>query len=58
MVRAAGYEPEGAIRLFERFRALDPSGGEDDTLGTYLSTHPPVDERISRLRKRLAKQKS
>ena len=56
MMRAAGYDPEGAIRLFERFRALGPLGGDEDTLGTYLSTHPPVNERIARLRKRLSKK--
>ena len=56
MMRAAGYDPEGAIRLFERFRALGPLGGDEDTLGTYLSPHPPVNERIARLRKRLSKK--
>jgi predicted Zn-dependent protease len=53
LTRAAGYDPEGAVRLFERFRALDAdSGGSANAaagLGAYLSTHPPVDERIARL---------
>lgn len=58
LTRAAGYAPEGALQLFERFRTLDGLHGEtaNETagLGAYLSTHPPVDERIARLRERIA----
>ncbi len=40
---AAGYDPRGATRLFEAIRKAR-GGGE----ATYLSTHPGLDERISR----------
>ena len=53
LTRAAGFDTAGAIRLLERFRALDPSAGTAG-LGTYLSTHPPAADRITRLQQRLA----
>ena len=40
---AAGYDPRGATRLFETIRKAR-GGGES----SYLSTHPGLDERISR----------
>ncbi len=51
MTRAGGFDPHGALRLFERFRALGP--GDATGLGAYLSTHPPVDDRMAELRPRL-----
>ena len=48
LTRAAGFDPEGALRLFERLRALEPAGGKG--MGAYLSTHPPVDDRVAALR--------
>ena len=48
--RAAGFDTAGAVRLFERLRSLD-AGAEASGLGTYLSTHPPVTERIERLQR-------
>ena len=52
LMRAAGFDPHGCIRMLERFRRLER---ESDPLGlaAYLSTHPPVDDRIHHLRKRL-----
>ena len=53
LTRAAGFDRTGPIRLLERFRALAPPA-EAPGLGAYLSTHPPVAERITRLHNRLA----
>ena len=53
LTRAAGFDSRGALRLFARFQRIEGSTGAPD-LGAYLSTHPPVDERISRLQNRLA----
>ena len=53
LTRAAGYDSGGALRLFERFQRLDCSAGSPG-LGAYLSTHPPVGDRLTRLRNRLA----
>jgi predicted Zn-dependent protease len=50
LMRAAGFDPDGAIRvlqrLAERDRVPDPLG-----LGAYLSTHPPIGDRVLRLRR-------
>ena len=50
LVRSAGFDPYGATRLFQRFLELDRTTKESG-LGAYLSTHPPVKDRISRLHK-------
>ena len=52
LMRAAGFDPAGAIRLLERFRRLDQT---DDHLGLgpYLSTHPNVGDRILNVRRLL-----
>ena len=52
LTRAAGFDPEGGVRLFERFARLDQTG-DGPALGAYLSTPPPVGDRITRLRSRL-----
>ena len=49
LMQAAGFDPAGAVRLLQRLNGLDrtpdPLG-----LGPYLSTHPPVDDRVLKLR--------
>ena len=54
LTRAATFDPHGALRLFTRFQRLDHATGAPG-LGTYLSTHPPIGERITRLEARLAR---
>ena len=56
LTRAGGFDPYGALRLFERLRALEPDGAAG--LGAYLSTHPPVDDRMAELRPRLASDRT
>jgi predicted Zn-dependent protease len=53
LMRAAGFDPAGAIRMLQCLGELDR---RPDPLGLnrYLSTHPPIDERVHRLRRRLA----
>jgi beta-barrel assembly-enhancing protease len=50
LMRAAGFDPAGAIRTLQCLGDLDrtrDSGG----LNYYLSTHPPIEERVRRLRR-------
>ena len=53
LTRAAAFDPRGALRLFARFQRLDRAPGAP-SLGAYLSTHPPVADRITWLQHRLA----
>ena len=55
LMRAAGFDPAGAIRMLQCVGKLDRS---PDPLGLnrYLSTHPPIDERVNRLRRLAAGQ--
>ena len=53
LMRAAGFDPRAAVRVLERLGGID-AGADPAGLGAYLSTHPPVDERIRELRERLA----
>src|SRR5687767_11779624 len=50
LMRAAGFDPAGANRMLQCLGELD---GSPDSLGLnrYLSTHPPIDERVNRLRR-------
>ena len=51
LMRAAGFDPAGAIRTLQCLGKLDRS---PDPLGLnrYLSTHPPIEERVNRLRRK------
>jgi predicted Zn-dependent protease len=51
-MRAAGFDPAGAIRLLERLRGLDQTSDRSG-LGVYFQTHPAVEDRILNLRRRL-----
>jgi predicted Zn-dependent protease len=55
LMRAASFDPAGAIRMLECLSELDR---QPDPLGLnrYLSTHPPIDERVARLRRLAAAQ--
>ncbi|MBP7049816.1 MAG: M48 family metallopeptidase [Phycisphaerae bacterium] len=50
---AAGYDPQGAIRLLTRLGQLHQSP-DPLTLGEYLSTHPTAEVRIQAIRAYLA----
>ena len=50
LVRAAHFEPAGAIRVLQRLGELDRSP-DPLGLGAYLSTHPPIGDRVLRLRR-------
>jgi predicted Zn-dependent protease len=50
LMRAAGFDPAGAIRALQRLGGLDRSP-DLLGLGPYLSTHPPVEDRVARLRR-------
>jgi predicted Zn-dependent protease len=52
LMRAAGFDPTGAIRLLERLRGLDQTS-DHSGLGVYFHTHPAVEDRILNLRRRL-----
>jgi predicted Zn-dependent protease len=51
---AAGFDASGGPRLLGRLRTFSQSPDASD-LGTYFATHPPFDERIARLRARVAR---
>ena len=56
LTRAGGFDPEGALRLLARLRTLEPAGGKG--MGAYLSTHPPVEERLAALRLQAASRRA
>jgi predicted Zn-dependent protease len=53
LVLAAGFEPQGAMRLLSRLAALQRSA-ESSRLGEYFSTHPTSDIRIQSIHRFLA----
>jgi len=54
LARLAGFDPAGLVRLLERLREPSPDGkGTLAELFQYFRSHPPVDERIARLRREL-----
>ncbi len=46
LVRAAGYDPRGAISFLKRIERM---GTDPEVLGEYLASHPAPEERIGRL---------
>lgn len=46
LVRAAGYDPDGALSFLKRIERI---GTDPELLGEYLASHPAPGERISRL---------
>jgi len=44
---AAGYDPRGAVRAFERLQSV--VRGSDVPLAEYFASHPPIAERIEHL---------
>jgi len=50
LMRAAGFDPAGAVRMLQYLGGLDRRPGALG-LNRYLSTHPPIEERVNRLRR-------
>ncbi len=50
LARAAGYDPEGSIRLLGRLAELKSATGQEG-LGEYFSTHPTFELRIDGIRR-------
>ena len=49
----AGYDPSGLIRVLEKLQKLEASS--HNKKGSWFSTHPPLGERIARLKEELKK---
>jgi metalloendopeptidase OMA1, mitochondrial len=54
---AAGYDPEEAVKFWQRFAQATGGGGKEGGIGAYLSTHPQSGDRAKALQKELAKAK-
>jgi beta-barrel assembly-enhancing protease len=48
-----GYDPSGMIRVLEKLQKLEATS--KDKKGSWFSTHPPLSERIARLKAQLKK---
>jgi len=48
LAAAAGYDPRGATRAFERLQRLEAEANLP--LAEYFASHPPLAERIERLK--------
>lgn len=57
LAAAAGFDPIGGPRLLGRLRAFSQAPDASD-LGVYFATHPPLDQRIARLKARIARPDS
>jgi Zn-dependent protease with chaperone function len=56
LAAAADYDPRAAIRAFERLQGFETEGALP--LAQYFSSHPPLEERIERLRGLIRVRKS
>jgi predicted Zn-dependent protease len=54
LMRAANFDPAGAIRMLQCLGRL-AGGPAPPGLNRYLSTHPPIEERVERLRRLAAR---
>jgi predicted Zn-dependent protease len=53
MANTAGYDPHGAVRLFQRLKALE--GGEKASgYKNFFASHPPTDKRVQQAEKQIA----
>ena len=52
LMRAADFDPAGSVRALRRFEGLEKAS-DASGLGAYLSTHPQVTDRVTRLTERL-----
>lgn len=57
LVRAAGFDPRGSLRMLNRLQQIK-ADVDQNSPGAYLSTHPPVSERVHRLREQYDKGRS
>jgi len=50
LTKAAGFDAEGGCRLFEKLKEIEQ---EPDFIGAYFSSHPPLSDRIVKIRRRI-----
>lgn len=51
----AGYDPEGAVRLFKHLKELEKSGSKSSNpLGKFFASHPDTDKRIKQAEKEIS----
>ncbi len=50
LTKAAGFDPAGGSRLFEKLQVLEK---EPDLMGSYFSSHPSLRDRIERINLRM-----
>ena len=53
MANKSGYDPNGAIRLFEHLLSLE-KGGSKDPLNKFFASHPDTKKRIAQVKKEIS----